>query len=179
LGLKIKKMKEYTISIFSENEIGILSRVVTVFTRRHINIESINASMSSLKGIYRYTIVVNVTEEMIKKLIAQLDKQVDILKSFYNESSEIVYQEIALYKVPTNVFMNGDKVEELIRSHNARILSIEPKYIVLEKTGHQEDTTAFFEALETFGVYEFVRSGRVAVSKPMEQLNSYLSSLDE
>jgi acetolactate synthase-1/3 small subunit len=67
----------------------------------------------------------------------------------------------------------------LIRSHNARILSIEPKYIVLEKTGHQEDTTAFFEALETFGVYEFVRSGRVAVSKPMEQLNSYLSSLDE
>ncbi|MFT6149560.1 MAG: acetolactate synthase-1/3 small subunit [Saprospiraceae bacterium] len=134
--------------------------------------------MSSIKGIYRYTIVVNVTEEMIKKLTAQLDKQVDILKSFYNESSEIVYQEIALYKVPTDVFMNGDKVENLIRSHNARILSIEPKYIVLEKTGHQSDTTAFFKALENFGVYEFVRSGRVAVSKPMEQLNAYLQSVE-
>ncbi|MFK7947627.1 MAG: acetolactate synthase small subunit [Saprospiraceae bacterium] len=171
-------MKEYTISIFTENHIGLLSRVVTVFTRRHINVESINASPSSMKGIYRFTVVVTVTEEMVKKLVAQLDKQVDVLKSFYHDSTQIVYQELALYKVPTNIFMNGERLESLVRSHNARILSIEPEYMVLEKSGHQHETQAFFRALENHGVYEFVRSGRVAVSKPMEQLNAYLQSIE-
>lgn len=171
-------MKEYTISVFTENHIGLLSRVVTLFTKRHINVESINASPSSMKGIYRFTIVVTVTEVMVQKLVAQLDRQIDVLKSFYNDSTEIVYQELALYKVPTSIFMNGDRLEELIRSHNARILSIEPEYIVLEKNGHQHETQAFFRALENYGVYEFVRSGRVAISKPMEQLNTYLKTVE-
>ncbi len=178
LDFLIKIMKEYTISVFTENEIGLLSRVVTVFTRRHINVESINASPSSMKGIHRFTIVVRVTEEMVKKLVAQLDRQVDVLKSFYHDSTQIVYQELALYKVPTKVFLDGDTLEKLIRSHNARILSIESEYIVLEKSGHQHETQAFFVALEAHGVYEFVRSGRVAVSKPMEQLNQYLKSME-
>jgi acetolactate synthase-1/3 small subunit len=107
-----------------------------------------------------------------------LDKQIDILKSFYHDSTQIVYQELALYKVPTKVFLNGDTLETLIRSHNARILSIEPEYIVIEKSGHQHETQAFFADLESHGVYEFVRSGRVAVSKPMEQLNAYLKSVE-
>ena len=172
-------MKEYTISIFTENQIGLLSRVVTVFTRRHISVQSINASPSSMRGIYRFTIVVNVTYEMVEKLVAQLDKQVDVLKAFYQETSEIVYQELALYKVPTSSFKNGNDMEMLVRSFNARILRIEPEYIVIEKTGHQHETQVFFEALEPHGIYEFVRSGRVAVSKPMEQLNAYLKSIEE
>ena len=171
-------MKEYTISIFTENEIGLLSRVVTVFTRRHISVHSINASPSSMKGIYRFTIVVNVSKEMVEKLVAQLDKQVDVLKTFYQETSEIVYQELALYKVPTASFKNGSDMEMLVRSFNARILSIEPEYIVIEKSGHEHETQAFFNALEKYGIYEFVRSGRVAVSKPMEQLNAYLNSVE-
>ncbi len=170
-------MTEYTISIFSENKVGILSRVVSVFTRRYINIESINSSKSSIKDIYRYTIVVNTTEVMIKKLCAQLEKQIDILKAFYYEKNEIVYQEIALYKVPTHIFNNGDTVEQLVRSHNARIISIEPDYIVIEKTGHKEETDILLAALQEIGIYEFVRSGRVAISKPMEQLNRYLESI--
>lgn len=170
--------KEYTISVFSENHIGILSRVVSVFTRRHINIESINASPSSLKDIFRYTIVVNVSKEMIEKLVSQLDKQVEVLKAFYYATDEIVYQEMALYKVPTNIFMHGDNVEALVRRHNARILSIEPEYIVIEKTGHQAETEALLKELEKIGIYEFVRSGRVAITKPMEQLNEYLKSIE-
>ncbi len=172
-------MKEFTLSVFSENRTGILSRIVSVFTRRHINIESLTASQSSLPGIHRYTIVVNVDEEMVKKLVAQLDKQVDVLKSFYYHSDEIVYQEIALYKVPTAVFSDGNTVEQLIRSHNARILMIEPGYTVIEKTGYPQETDALLDDLRNFGIYEFVRSGRVAIAKPMEQLNAYLKQLEE
>ncbi len=171
-------IQEYTISVFTENFIGVLNRVVTVFTRRHINIESFNSSPSSMEGIFRFTIVVNVEEEMVKKLVAQLEKQIDILKAFYHSADEIVYQEIALYKVPTEAFLGGDTVEKVVRANNARILSIEKEYIVLEKTGHQNETQAFLEALRPFGVYEFVRSGRVAVSKPMELLNKYLKKIE-
>jgi acetolactate synthase I/III small subunit len=170
--------KYYTITVFTEDQTGLLSRVVSIFTRRHINVESLTTSESSMKGIHRFTIVVNVEEAMVRKLVAQLEKQVDVIKAFYYEPDEIVYQEIALYKVPTQVFSNGTRVEHLVRAHNARILEIEPEYIVIEKTGHEHETEALLRDLEKVGIYEFVRSGRVAVAKPMERLNAYLKSLE-
>ncbi len=169
--------REYTITVFTENQTGILARVVSIFSRRHISVESLTTSKSSIPGIHRFTIVVQVTEEMVRKLVAQLEKQIDVLKAFYDGRENIVYQEIALYKVPTEVFSNGNRVEHLVRSHNARILEIEPEYIVIEKTGHEHETEALLEALKEFGIYEFVRSGRVAINKPMERLNKYLASV--
>ena len=170
--------KEFTLSIFTEDKIGLMSRVVSVFTRRHLNISSLNASESSIKGIYRFTIVTTVTEDMVQKLIGQLDKQIDIIKSFYYEKKDLVYQEIALYKIPTHLFSDGQEVEKLIRSYNARILSIELEYIVVEKTGHEHEIKALLAEFEKIGIYEFVRSGRVAITKPMEKLNTYLKSLE-
>lgn len=166
--------KEFTISAFTENQRGLISRVVSIFTRRHINIESLTTSQSSIKGIHRFTIVIHTSEEQVIKLIGQLDKQVEVLKSFYYDNEEIVYQEIALYKVPTSAFSGGDVIERIIRKHNARILRIEPEYTVIEKTGHENETEKLFEDLKKHGIYEFVRSGRVAISKPMEQLNEYM-----
>lgn len=173
------EQQEYTITVFTENETGLLARVVSVFTRRHINIDSLTTSRSSVPDIYRFTIVVSVDEAMVRKLIAQLEKQVDVVKAFYDVEEDIVYQEIALYKIPTHIFSNSDRVEHLIRRHNARVLEIEPEYIVIEKTGHMEETEALLQELQSFGIFEFVRSGRVAVTKPMERLNKYLRSLEE
>ena len=170
--------QDYTITVFTEHITGMLSRVVSVFTRRHVNIESLTTSQSSMEGIHRFTIVVMVEEEMVKKLVAQLDKQIDVIKAFYDVPEDIVYQEIALYKIPFSVFSNGTVVERLVRAHNARILVIEPEYVVIEKTGHQEETEALLNELRTVGdLYGFVRSGRVAIVKPMERLNRYLASL--
>ena len=174
----MSEKKYFTITVFTENQSGLLSRVVSVFSRRHINVESLTTSRSSIPGIHRFTIVVNVTHEMVDKLVAQLERQVDVLKAFFYEPDEIVYQEVALYKVPTHIFSNSENVEQLIRSHNARILIIEPEFIVIEKTGHENETEALFKDLEKIGIYEFVRSGRVAIPKPMERLNKYLKSLE-
>ena len=174
-----KKIKEYTISVFSENKTGLLSRIVGVFTRRKINIESLNTSESSMKDIFRFTIVVNVTKDKVEHLVKQIEKQIDVMKAFYYEKDEIVYQEIALYKVPTELLMDSNEIEKLIRRHNARILDIEREYTVIEKTGHSNETAALLRALEEYEVYEFVRSGRVAITRPMEQLNKYLASLEK
>jgi acetolactate synthase-1/3 small subunit len=173
-------MESFTITVFSENRTGLLSRVVGLITRRKINIESLTVSKSSMEGIHRFTIVLTISEEVIIKVVNQIDKQVDVLKAFYYRDEEIVHQEIALYKVPADAMYNSNQVERMIRLHNARILTIEPEYVVVEKTGHQHETEALLEDLRSIiGVYEFVRSGRIAVVKPMEQLNKYLKSIEK
>lgn len=169
---------DYTISVFSEHITGMLSRVVSIFTRRNINIESLTTSKSAMEGVHRFTIVVNTTEAMVIKLVAQLDKQIDIIKAFHYSTDQIVFQEVALYKVSSAIFNDGNQVEKMVRSYNARILDIEKAYVVIEKTGHADETEALLKELQAIGeVYSFVRSGRVAVAKPMEELARYLDSL--
>ena len=174
----MNEIKQYTLSVFTENRAGLLMRVVMVFTRRHINIESLTTSQSSIDGVFRFTIVVNVTEEQVKKLVQQLDKQVDVLKAFYYEDEDIINQEIALYKVPIEAYQDPGKMILLMRKHSARILTVEKEFVVIEKSGLEEETSALLEELRQYGIYEFVRSGRVAVAKPMEQLNNYLKSME-
>lgn len=178
--MKMKPMdNEFTLIIFTENKSGTLSRVVGLITRRHINIDSLSASKSAIEGIHKIIVVIKVTRELVKKLTAQLDKQVDILKAFYYDNKDLVYQEIAMYKIPSEAFYNGNEVESLIRRYNARILRIESEYIVIEKTGHQEETESLLEELQKIGIYEFIRSSRVAIVKPMERLNTYLKTLEK
>lgn len=170
--------KEYTISVFTEDQIGLLNRVSIIFTRRHINIESITASESEIKGVHRYTIVVNESKDLVVKVVAQLDKQVEIVKSFYHETSQIVYQEIALFKVATSILAAGGVAEKIVRNHNARVLSFETDFTIIEKTGHKEETQDLFDELEPYGILEFVRSGRVAITKPMKEFKEYLSEIE-
>ena len=174
----MNEIKQYTLSVFTENKAGLLMRVVMVFTRRHINVESLTTSQSSMDGVFRFTIVVNVTEEQVKKLVQQLDKQVDVLKAFYYEDEDIINQEIALYKVPIAAYQDPGKMILLMRKHSARILTVEKEFVVIEKSGLETETQALLDELRQYGIYEFVRSGRIAVAKPMEQLNNYLKSVE-
>ena len=103
--------QEYTITVYTENQIGIISRVSTIFSRRKINIESLNTSPSEVEGIHRFTIVINETEDVVKKLVRQIEKQVDILRAYFNTDNEIVWQEMALYKVSTDEIAEKVKVE--------------------------------------------------------------------
>ena len=170
--------KRFTISVFTEDIVGLLNRVTIVFTRRKINIESIAASDSEVQNIHRYTIVINETEDLVKKVILQLDKQVEVIKAVYHVDEEIIYQEIALFKVPTNILMQGGEAEHIVRAHHVRVLSVEPEFTVIEKTGHKEETQHLFDELEPFGILEFVRSGRVAITKPMRTLTSIVNELE-
>jgi len=169
---------KYTISVFTEDIVGMLNRVTIIFTRRKINIESIAASESEIANIHRYTLVVNESEEMVRKVVLQLEKQVEVVKAVFHLDSEVVYQEIALYKVPTGVLVSGGEAEKIVRAHHARVLSVEPAFTVIEKTGHKSETQTLFNDLEPYGMLEFVRSGRVAITKPMRTLKSVVEELE-
>ena len=165
--------QEYIITVFSENKVGLLSQITTVFTCRNVNIESLTTSESALAGIHKFTIVVRTDPEKIEKLARQVEKRIDVLKVFVFTSDEVVQQEIALYKVT-----RSRNVEQLVRRHNVRILEIDEDYIVVEKTGYKSETRELFELLQPYGVQQFVRSGTVAIVKSRrELLNEYLEEL--
>lgn len=172
--------EEFTLTVYSENVVGLLNQVTTVFTRRHINIESITASASTIKGIHKITIVIFSNCDQVEKLVGQIEKRIDVLKAYYFRTHEIVYQEIALYKVPTQLLLEGNEVEQLVRKHGARILELTEEYVVIQKTGHKEETQDLYEKLQPYGLTQFTRSGRVAVNRlKKEPLNTWLKTLEE
>jgi len=171
--------KQFTLSILTEDKPGLLNTVTIVFTRRKLNIEMINVSASEVEGVSRYTIVVTTTKDQVEKVVKQIRKHVDVLGAFVYEDDEIHYQELALYKVPTEIFIGGVEVEKIIRANNARILVIEKDYIVIEKTGHKHETSALFNTLKKYGVLEFVRSGRVSISKSKRKTEHFLEELEK
>ncbi len=128
---------------------------------------------------FRFTIVIRCIPENIDKIVKQLEKQVEVLKSFYYEDKDVIFQEMALYKMPPTAFSeNGGMLEHLVRRYNARILSIEPEFIVIEKTGHEDETQALLDELRPYGILSFVRSGRIAIAKPMKRLSVHLEELE-
>ncbi len=171
--------RQFTVSILTEDKPGMLNTVTLVFTRRKLNIDMINVSSTEVTGVSRFTIVATTSRGQVEKVVRQIRKHIDVLGAFVYEENEIHYQEIALYKVPTKIFLDGVEVEKIIRSNNARILVIEKDYIVIEKTGHKDETSALFKTLQKYGVLEFVRSGRVAISKSKRKTETFLEELEK
>jgi acetolactate synthase-1/3 small subunit len=171
--------QEFTITVYTENQIGLLNRIAIMFSRRKINIESLNTSPSEIEGIYRFTIVIQEFEEVVKKLVRQVEKQVDVLKAYYNTNDEIIWQELALYKVPTEEIAEKVKVERLLREHGARAVVIRKDYTIFETSGHREETDKLISVLEPFGLIEFVRSARVAIIKSSAGFHEKLREFEQ
>jgi len=171
----------YTVTIFSENTVGLLGQVTSVFIRRQLNIETLSVSPSALPGIHKFTITVFCDRDTIVKVVRQIDKRVDVLKSYFNTDDELVHQEIAMYKLSTPEFLKLGSVEELIRKYNVKILEINEICVVLQKTGHYDETQELFNELsKTIGVLQFIRSGRIAVNKSkIERLSDMLKSIEK
>ena len=157
--------QEYTITVYTENQIGLLNRIAIIFSRRKINIESLNTSTSEVDSVHRFTIVINETEDVVRKLARQIEKQVEVLKVYYHTNEDVIWQELALYKVSTDVIAEKVSVERLLRENGARAVVIRKDYTVFETTGHREETDNLISILQPYGLIEFVRSARIAIIK--------------
>ena len=155
----------YTVTVYSENQVGLLNQISIIFTRRQLNIESLSVSGSAIEGVHKFTITTYSDRETMEKLVKQIEKRIDVLRAFFYTDDEIIFQEVALYKVPTDKLLDDRSIEDLIRKHNARILEVNRTYTVIEKSGHPDDTQSLFEELSRYDVMQFVRSGRVAITK--------------
>ena len=176
-----KKVKEYTLSILTEDKAGLLNSITIIFNRRKMNISSINASSTEVNGVSRFTIVVSSTKEKITKVVNHINKLIEVLGAFLYEEDEIYYQEIALYKLSTKIFLKGDLIEKIIiRKYGAKILKIEEDHIIVQKTGTKAGTQKLYDELKKFGeILEFARSGRVALSKKKRKTINFLRTLEK
>lgn len=167
----------YTIIVHSENFAGLLNQVTAVFTRRQINIESLNVSASSIQGVHKYTITAWTDKETIEKVTKQITKKIDVLQAHYFTDDEIYQHEIALYKITTPVLEHNSDVSKVIRKYHARIVEVNPVFSIVEKNGMSDEITSLNDELTQLGcVLQFVRSGRVAITTScFERVNEYLA----
>ena len=170
------KKRNYTISIYTENNVGLLNRISAIFLKRHINIRSVTSSESEIPNIYRFIIVVKVDGEQIIKLVKQIEKQIEVIAAFYHTDEETIYLETALYKVNSKSLFEERQIQNIIKKSRANIVTVKPEYFVIEKTGWREETEDLYHKLKKYGLLQFVRSGRISVSKSSREISKHLKN---
>lgn len=170
--------QEHILIAFTENQIGVLNRITTSFLRRKINIETLKVSESSIKGISMFVISAYTTKETMEKITKHVDNIVEVIEvSFYN-SSELITQEIALYKVSSNILNGNDRVDTVLNQFGARLIELSSTYLVLEKTGTREEIDYTKERLSATGnLIEFTRSGSIVLHRESGSIDNLLSNL--
>ncbi|WP_445384943.1 acetolactate synthase small subunit [Robiginitalea sp. IMCC44478] len=157
--------KWYTISVYSENNVGLLNRISGIFLKRHINIESLNVSKSEIEEVSKFTIVVHTTKEWTERIVSQIEKQIEVIKAFYHTDDEIIYQESALFKIASHLLFDERQIQNIIKESNSQIVTVSREFFILAKTGRRHEIDEMHDELEPFGIMQFVRSGRIAVTK--------------
>ena len=163
------EIKEYTVTIYTENQIGLLAQITNVFTRHGLSIWSLSAGATSMEGVHNITIVTAGSEKKVRESVQQIEKRVDVIKVFFYTADKIVYRELCLYKVPTPALMEYGDIETLLNRSHARIVEMNKVVTVIQKTGLSDETAALHDDLKSVGVLQFVRSGRIAVSRAEQE----------
>ena len=172
----MENKQTYTISIYTENNIGVLNRISAIFQRRHINVESVNVSKSEIKSVSRFTLLIKTSEEQMKKIIGQIEKQVDVIKAYYHTEEETVYQESCLFKLSSKLLIDNDEIQKTINSSKSRVININKEFFVLEKSGNKEEIEELYHILDKHGIMQFIRSGRIAITKDELPVSEMLQS---
>ncbi|RCT53974.1 acetolactate synthase small subunit [Winogradskyella sp. KYW1333] len=171
-----KEIKHFTVSIYTENNIGLLNRISAIFQRRHINVESLNTSISEIEGVSRFTLVVDITEDQMKKIIGQLERQVEVIKAYYHTDEETIYQISAMFKIKSDLLFEERQIQNIIKESNARIVTVNKEFFVLEKSGRKQEIDLLYRELSAFGIMQFMRSGRIAVTKNQMEISKMLEA---
>lgn len=168
--------KLYTLLVYSENIAGILNQITAVFTRRQVNIESLNVSASSIEGVHKYTITAWSDEGQIAKITKQIEKKIDVIKADYYTDDQLFIREVGLYKLSTPAVLENPEISRTIRRADARMVEVNPTFCSVMMSGVTEDITALFFALDKLNcVLQYTRSGRIAVTRStVEQVSDFL-----
>lgn len=165
----------FTISVYSENNVGLLNRISGIFLKRHINIESLNVSKSEIEHVSKFTIVVNTNENWTKNIVGQIEKQIEVIKAFYHNDDDIIYQESALFKIASHLLFDERQIQNIIKESNSQIVTVSRDFFVLAKSGRRYEIDEMHDQLEPFGIMQFVRSGRLAVTKAEMPITTILN----
>lgn len=173
--------KLYTLLVYSENVAGILNQITAVFTRRQVNIESLNVSASSIPGVHKYTITAWSDKDQIIKITRQIEKKIDVVKANYFTDDQLFIREAGLYKLSTDKVLANPEISRTVRRYDATITEVNPTYTIVMKSGQTDDIIELFRALDAFDcVLQYTRSGRIAVTRgTQEQVSAFLEEREK
>jgi acetolactate synthase-1/3 small subunit len=154
-----------TISAFTENNPGVLHRLTAVFTRRKVNVESLCVSETETKGISRFTISISIDEAQAQKIIAQIAKIIEVVYVSYNTEDDLIFKEIAFFKVVAKDSSSRSLIQQNASVYGASIAYAHSDFLIIEKTGSENEVNSLYLLLEPLGILEFSRSGRIAMLK--------------
>lgn len=166
----------YTLLVYSENIAGILNQITAVFTRRQVNIESLNVSASSIEGVHKYTITAWSDEDQIIKITKQIEKKIDVIKADYYTDDQLFIREVGLYKLSTPVVLADPEISRIIRKADARVMEVNPTFCSVMLSSVTRDIKALYYALdERKCLLQYTRSGRIAITRStVEQVSDFL-----
>lgn len=159
----------YTLLVFTENSPGVLQRITVLFTKRKMNIESLTVSETETAGTSRFTIVVKAERDLVEKVARQIMRVIEVLDVLLCQDDELVFKEIAFISVTAKDAAARREIEETAHRYGAHLVFSKDKFLVLEKTGSEDEVNALTSLLEPYGITQFVRSGRIAIAKEERQ----------
>lgn len=172
----MENQKSYTISVYTENNVGLLNRVSSIFLKRHINIESLTTSQSEIENVNRFVIVAKMDKAQADKIVGQLEKQIEVIKAYAHTDEETIYQESALFKVASDSLFDERQIQNIIKDSHANIVTVSREFFVIEKTGRRHETEKLYQDLKPYRLLQFVRSGRISVTKEPMNISEMLAA---
>ncbi|MDJ0645396.1 MAG: acetolactate synthase small subunit [Flavobacteriaceae bacterium] len=172
----MEEQKTFTVSIYTENNVGLLNRVSSIFLKRHINIEGLTTSRSEIEDVNRFIIVAKMTEVQVKKIVTQLEKQIEVIRAYYHTDDETIFQESALFKI-SNEHLYDEVIQRKLKFRQANIVTLTEDFFVIEASGSKEHVDKLYDRLKPYGLMQFVRSGRIAITRDKMQISELLQEL--
>ncbi len=172
----MEQEQTFTVSIYTENNVGLLNRVSAIFLKRHINIESMTTSRSEIEDVNRFVIVAKMTETQVKKIVTQLEKQIEVIRAYYHTDNETVFQESALFKISTE-HLYDEMIQRKLKFRQANIVTITEDFFVIEASGSKNHVDKLYDRLKPYGLMQFVRSGRIAITRERMAISELLQEL--
>ena len=154
----------HTISVFVNNQPGVLVRVALVFSRRGFNIESLVVSPAAEGRFSRMTIACSGAPEVLEQVVKQLAKLVDVVHAIDHTGDESYEVEIALVKLET-ALDNRTEILQIAEHYKARVVDYGSDSLILQAHGSSNKLDAFIELLRPFKLSELVRSGKLLMAR--------------
>lgn len=154
----------HTISVWVDNEPGVLSRVTGLFSGRGFNIESLCVAETLDPTVSRITLVTSGNEQIIEQVIKQLRKLINVIKVVDLTRTAHVEREMALVKVKAEDRSRAEvlRIADIFR---CRVVDVSPNSYTLEITGDNEKIGAVLDLLKNHGIQEVVRTGALAIQR--------------
>jgi acetolactate synthase-1/3 small subunit len=157
-------MSSQNFVVYVEDKPGVLSRVAALFRRRDYNITSIQSGPCHHDGVQRMTVQCVATEDLARRIVANLYKIVSVLLVERVPSEEAVAQQLALLKVRADLRTRAE-VMQICQGFRTRILDVGTNALIVEISDSTDKIDDLLLVLEPYGILEAARTGALAMSR--------------